>query len=121
MDCSQTCAAVAGPDRAAPSQDHSGESNPQKPDGGRGREVAKEQEEWSRRFAGGKPTSCSIAGRINLCALLAQFPLSLVFLETEFEARAIFEPKTLMHLHLTSPAQQKLQEPHRNAGYARLS
>src|SRR5215471_12873084 len=28
---------------------------------------------------------------INLCALLAQFPLSLVFLETEVKARAIFE------------------------------
>src|SRR4029079_19632150 len=33
------------------------------PDSGHGREVAKEQEEWSRRFAGGKPTSCSVAER----------------------------------------------------------
>jgi hypothetical protein len=31
---------------------------------------------------------------INLNALLALFPLSLVFLETESEARAIFEPNT---------------------------
>jgi hypothetical protein len=30
---------------------------------------------------------------INLCTLLALFPLSLVFLETLVEARAIFEPK----------------------------
>src|SRR5262249_26695222 len=89
----QRRAAVIHSDFAADSRNHPNESNPRSPTAGMGERLQKNR----KSGRGSSPVGSLLlfgCRAINLYALLALFPLSLVFLETRTEARAILKPNS---------------------------